>query len=134
RRRPPLLARGAGRRHHVGVRPARRLVAARAARGGGSRVREAKAVRTIGYVVSQYPAVTHTFILREIRGLRALGFDVRVISISGPDRAAGAMTAEEREELAATDYVKTAGAARALAGHARALVADPVGYARGLWW
>ena len=39
----------------------------------------------LGYLVSQYPAVNHTFILREIRALRALGFDIRVVSIRKPD-------------------------------------------------
>lgn len=35
----------------------------------------------IGYLASQYPASSHTFIAREIAGLRALGADIRTFSI-----------------------------------------------------
>ena len=35
----------------------------------------------IGYVISRYPAVSHTFIQREVLGLRKLGWTVTTISI-----------------------------------------------------
>jgi len=35
----------------------------------------------IGYLASQYPASSHTFIAREIAGLRSLGADIRTFSI-----------------------------------------------------
>ena len=38
----------------------------------------------IAYLVSQYPAVNHTFILREILELRRLGFEIHVASIRAP--------------------------------------------------
>ena len=56
----------------------------------------------LAYLVSQYPTVSHTFILREIRYLRKLGCDVQVISISSPDRPPEKMTPEEADELART--------------------------------
>ena len=56
-----------------------------------------KNMKPIGYLVSQYPAVTHTFILREIRSLRALGWDVRIVSVGAPDRGREKMSREEDE-------------------------------------
>lgn len=85
----------------------------------------------LAYLVSQYPAVNHTFILREIRGLRASGFDIDVISIRPPDRPAAAMTADEREELARTRAVKDISIPAALAAHLAEAVTNPGGYLRG---
>lgn len=73
----------------------------------------------LGYLVSQYPAVNHTFILREIRILRSLGFDVHVVSIRQPDRRPEALSGEEAEECALTRFVLGSGAlsiAGAIAG------------------
>lgn len=83
---------------------------------------------SIAYLVSQYPAVNHTFILREIRGLRKLGFDIRVASVRTPDRSAELMTDEEREEMRATFYIKPAGVMGALRGMFR----NPLGALRSL--
>jgi glycosyltransferase involved in cell wall biosynthesis len=86
----------------------------------------------LAYLVSQYPAISHTFILREIRGLRELGFDVHVASIRGPDRPFEQLTVEEQAEQRATFYIKPAGMAAALAANARMLLACPLDYAVGL--
>src|SRR4051812_31976073 len=63
----------------------------------------------LGYLVSQYPAANHTFILREIDLLRKLGHEILVASISDPDRAAEAITELERQEIDRTFYVKQKG-------------------------
>ena len=63
----------------------------------------------VAYLVSRYPALSHAFILREVRGLRARGIAVSVASINDPDRPADRLTDEERDEAAATFYVKRAG-------------------------
>jgi glycosyltransferase involved in cell wall biosynthesis len=68
----------------------------------------------IAYLVSQYPAVNHTFILREIRRLRELGFDIRVASVRAADRPFERLSAEEREEQRATFYIKPAGVGGAI--------------------
>jgi glycosyltransferase involved in cell wall biosynthesis len=86
----------------------------------------------IAYLVSRYPAFNHTFVLREVRRLRALGFDVRVASVSAADRAAEAMTMEEREEAKATFHIKPLGLAGTAASHARVLARHPARYARAL--
>src|SRR5271156_4497830 len=63
----------------------------------------------IAYLVSRYPAVSHTFILREVERLRRANFEICVASINSPDRSADGMTAEERGETATTFYVKREG-------------------------
>ena len=63
----------------------------------------------LAYLVSQYPAVSHTFILREVRTLRNAGFDIHVASVNAPDRPDDALTAEERAEAATTWFVKQQG-------------------------
>lgn len=96
------------------------------------RPRVAAAPPRFAYLVSQYPAYNHTFILREIRRLRELGFELRVASIAAADRPLDAMTAEEREEARETYYVKPVGVWGALKANLRAMATRPGAYARGL--
>ncbi len=86
----------------------------------------------IAYLVSQYPAVNHTFILREIRGLRKLGYELLVASISDADRPPEKMTADEREEAANTYFVKSTGVLKVAGDHLATFFARPAGYLRGL--
>lgn len=86
----------------------------------------------IAYLVSQYPAVNHTFILREIRQLREAGFDIRVISIDAPDRPPELMAAEEQEEASQTYHIKPQGISGALRAHLSTLATRPLSYLRGL--
>jgi len=86
----------------------------------------------IAYLVSQYPAINHTHILREIRQLRAIGFDVRAISIAAPDRPLERMNTDEQEEAAQTYYVKPHGISGALGAHLSTFATRPLGYLRGL--
>ncbi len=69
----------------------------------------------LAYLVSAYPAISHTFILREIRRLRELGHTIITASINHPDRASAAMDAYEREEAARTYCLKADGVGGALA-------------------
>ena len=68
----------------------------------------------MAYLVSCYPAVSHTFILREIQGLRALGHTIFTASINAPDRVHEAMEAYEKQEAENTFFVKAQGALGAL--------------------
>lgn len=86
----------------------------------------------LAYFVSEYPAVSHTFILREVKRLRTRSFDVRVASINSPRQPAAEMTADDRDEAAATFYVKRAGVAGAIRAHLRAITQRPAAYFRGL--
>ena len=63
----------------------------------------------IAYLVSQYPAYSHTFILREVQQLRQLGVDISVASINLPDRPLDKLTDVERGEAEQTFYVKSQG-------------------------
>lgn len=60
----------------------------------------------LAYLVSRYPAVSHTFILREVLRLRELGFEIAVASINPPDQPPENLTAAERAEMERTYYVK----------------------------
>jgi len=86
----------------------------------------------VAYLVSEYPAVSHTFILREVRRLRTINFDVQVASINSSYQPLGELAADDREESAKTFYIKRAGAAGAARAHLRTLVQRPAAYIRGL--
>ena len=88
----------------------------------------------IAYLVSQYPAVNHTFVLREVRELRRMGFDIRVASIRASDRPFEKLTEEEQEEQRATFYIKTAGAGGVLWSHLKILLTRPGSYVGGLFF
>lgn len=68
----------------------------------------------IAYVVSEYPAPSHTFIRREIAALRRLGFDIATFSIR-PSHGAQT-TAAGLEEQRRTVAVQALPKARAIAG------------------
>jgi len=88
----------------------------------------------IAYLVSRYPAVTHTFILREVKRLRSANFDIRVASINPSNCPVNSMTSEERDEAAATFYVKREGLRDAALAHLNVLVKSPRSYFTGLWF
>lgn len=58
----------------------------------------------IAYLTGEYPAISHTFILREVLALRASGLDVLTCSIrrTGPEHHLGP---DEKEAAATTFYV-----------------------------
>lgn len=55
----------------------------------------------VAYLVSKYPAVSHTFVLREVQALRELGVEVDTISVRRAS-VSDALSAIDREELAST--------------------------------
>src|SRR5690348_5364996 len=86
----------------------------------------------LAYLVSQYPTIGHTFILREIRALRARGFDLMVVSVRAADRPPDLLTGEEREEWGHTRVVKTTGWLRIGSIQMRVFMRQPLAYLRGL--
>lgn len=66
----------------------------------------------VAYLLSRYPAVSHTFFLKEVLGLRERGLDVRVASINSPDRPRKNLPDVEAIEADHTYYVKSQGAAK----------------------
>jgi hypothetical protein len=79
----------------------------------------------LAYLISQYPAVNHTYVLREIRTLRSLGFHIDVISIRPPDRLPEKLSAEELEELRETYTVLTTGPGAILQAHVLTFLKRP---------
>src|SRR5580765_499171 len=85
----------------------------------------------LGYLVSQYPARTHTFVLREVRALRSSGIEVCVVSVRSCDRPVAELSADEAEEAMRTFSVLGAGHAHAVIANLRVLCRHPLGYLRG---
>jgi colanic acid/amylovoran biosynthesis glycosyltransferase len=88
----------------------------------------------LAYLLSQYPTVTHTFLLREIQALRDSGLDIHIISIRGSDRPRHQLSAQEREERDRTHVVLDAGLARLLGAHLGALLRRPSLYFGGAFY
>jgi len=88
----------------------------------------------LGYLISQYPALSHTFVLREVRALRRRGVDVRVVSVRKCDRPIAQLSADEAEEAVRTFSVMGAGYLHALVANLRILCRHPLGYVRGLFY
>ncbi len=86
----------------------------------------------LAYLVSRYPAVSHTFILREVLRLRELGFEIAVASINPPDQPPENLTAAERAEMERTYYVKQHGVLGAATAKLATLATRPGGFFRGL--
>jgi len=60
----------------------------------------------VAFLLSQYPAISHTFFLHEVLGLRARGFRIETVSINRPDRPVRNLPAQEAAEADATHYIK----------------------------
>lgn len=86
----------------------------------------------IAYLVSQYPAVSHTFILREVYRLRALGGDISVSSINTPDRPIESLDLDEAEEIENTFYVKEQGVFKAALALIKLLFKSPLRLFKGI--
>lgn len=88
----------------------------------------------IAYLCSQYPAISHTFVHREVQGVRAAGFEVFTYSINSSDRTVDKLTADERDEVSGTFFIKNQGIFRAILGVVKALLTRPRGFIRGMAW
>lgn len=82
--------------------------------------------KTLTYLASEYPGISHTFIFREITVIRQMGMDVITASIRRPallDR----MTPAEKTDAENTLYIKSA-LGRLLGSHLKLFAASPAGY------
>src|SRR5579884_2248628 len=84
----------------------------------------------IGYLISRYPAISHTFILREVLALKEHNIAIEPASINPPDRPPGELTPAEHEEYARTFYVKNAPFPQIFADFAAILFRFPLGVFR----
>jgi len=87
---------------------------------------------SIAYLLSQYPAINHAFMLREVRRLRELGFEIQVISVRPPDRPFDKLTAVEQKEAQSTFYVQTCSLGGVLLAHLSVMLTRPGRYLAGL--
>jgi colanic acid/amylovoran biosynthesis glycosyltransferase len=60
----------------------------------------------LAYFFSQYPAISHTFFLKEVLGLRQRGFEIETASVNPPDRPIPQLPPYEAEEAGKTYCVK----------------------------
>jgi colanic acid/amylovoran biosynthesis glycosyltransferase len=85
----------------------------------------------LAYLVSRYPAVSHTFIQREVEALRSAGFDIYTSSINEPDIPSGQYLDSHKQEVAQTFYVKKQGIFGAITGSLKTLIINPLGFIKG---
>jgi glycosyltransferase involved in cell wall biosynthesis len=83
------------------------------------------------YVTSHYPALSHTFVMREVQGLRAAGVEVETASVHQADRA-HLLAQADIEEAARTWNIFPLDRTAFCRAHARALLGHPVAYWRAL--
>lgn len=93
---------------------------------GGEQTRPA-----VCYVVSRYPAPSHTFVLREVQALRGLGVEVTTFSVRRPDRAELLCDADRREAAQTTNLLPVS-PGRLLRVHAGLWRRSPTGWLRAL--
>jgi glycosyltransferase involved in cell wall biosynthesis len=81
----------------------------------------------VAYLVSRYPAVSQTFVVGEVLGLRRLGLDVHTLAIrrSPPEEV---LSRVDREAFASTYTVLPPRPWHLLRAHVRALARDPRAY------
>jgi glycosyltransferase involved in cell wall biosynthesis len=81
----------------------------------------------IAYLCSRYPAVSHTFVLREVEALRRRGVDVRTFSVRRAD-AGDVLSPADREAQRTTTAILPPRWGRLAAAHLAALARSPRAY------
>lgn len=85
----------------------------------------------IAYLLGEYPHIRHAYILREIRGLRNLGWRIETLAVRGGKTAGREETNDEKEERSRCFYLVHAGFRRILIAHLATVFKHPAGYSRG---
>jgi len=85
----------------------------------------------IGYVCNRYPAISNTFIMREVQALRRAGTSVDVFSVRRP-LPGHLLSAADREEHRSTTFLLPATVWRVLTAHVLALACHPGRYFKTL--
>ena len=83
------------------------------------------------YVVSRYPSMTHTFVVREARALRARGHEIVPVSVRRSDEVE-IVSEADRREAANTFTILPASPWKILRAHLAALLMGPSAYLRTL--
>jgi glycosyltransferase involved in cell wall biosynthesis len=85
----------------------------------------------IAYLTTRYPSVSHTFILREVEGLRALGLEVETFSVWRTERG-DLLSEADRRAFHSTYALLPPRIGDYFRAHAAAIAASPSGYVRNL--
>jgi len=85
--------------------------------------------RAIAYLCSEYPAISHTFIHREIESLRKAGMIVHTASIHRPTNLS-VMTSAEQLEAEQTMMVLSQSISSIIGAHLHCMYKNPTGYLR----
>jgi hypothetical protein len=87
--------------------------------------------KRVGYLTAEYPAVSHTFIAREVAALRRLGVDVSTFSVRRtPEEKL--LSAGDRRAAGETFAILPVAIGRLLGAHLRAAVTHPRRYMQTL--
>jgi len=87
----------------------------------------------IGYVISKYPAISHTFIQREILALRSLGAEVHTFSVRKTS-SKELLTESDADEAQRTVHLLPTSFSTVLKRHAAEFVRNPLRYFATLWF
>ena len=85
----------------------------------------------IGYVVSEFPSETETFVAREIEALKQRGFDVVVFAVKRPE-VIPALSLSARDTVASCEYARPDRIVRYLLINLGAMVSHPFRYLSAL--
>jgi colanic acid/amylovoran biosynthesis glycosyltransferase len=86
----------------------------------------------MAYLLSQYPAFSHTFFLQEVLGLRRLGLHIQTASINKPDRPVDELPPAEAIEARGTRYIKSGQALQIVRAILETCLSQPSVVFRGL--
>jgi len=86
-------------------------------------------LKSIAYLCSEYPAISHTFIYREIESLRKAGMNVHTASIHMPSNLT-VMTSAEQLEAETTLMVLSQPILSIIGAHWHCILKNPTGYLR----
>lgn len=86
----------------------------------------------IAYLLSEYPTLGHIYLLREVRQLRLLGWNIQTVSIRRPDSQPLSSSGEFEEELGSTRYILGSSPLEFLTAHLATVLTRPGLYLRGL--
>lgn len=96
------------------------------------RARPAPCGVPVAYLLSRYPAISHTFLLEEVLGLRARGLHIETASINPPDRSLSDLPPREAEEARRTFYLQGNSHLRAIWTLVSILLGQPAAVFRGV--
>ncbi len=86
----------------------------------------------VAYLLSRYPAVSHTFFLHEVLGLRARGMHIETASINAPDRLLKDLPRMEAIEAESTFYIRSGKMTTLVLGVLTAILRHPAAFSRGV--